>query len=111
VLTTEECPGMSAGTGRFSGDAEMTVVWRRFPGLCSRWRKRQPERLRCKQRRDWPTAQLVLENVVCQQRANAETQITIIIHKIIWTASQGNFEMFSSKLKYQHRDVGLQAMR
>jgi len=25
VLTSEQCPGMSAGTERFSGDAEMTV--------------------------------------------------------------------------------------
>jgi len=25
MLTTEECPGMNVGTGRFSNDVEMTV--------------------------------------------------------------------------------------
>jgi len=33
VLTSEQCPGMSAGTERFSGDAEMTAElmhWRLF---------------------------------------------------------------------------------
>jgi len=50
---------MSAGTERFAGDAEMTVElmhWRRCPGVCSRWRKQQPERLGCRQWRVWPTA-------------------------------------------------------
>jgi len=59
MLTTEECPEMNVGTGRFSDDAEMTVEymhWRCIQGASSRWRKRQPEKLGCWQWRVWPTA-------------------------------------------------------
>jgi len=47
---------MSAGTERFSGDAEITVElmhWRRFPEVCFRRRKRQPERLGYRQWREF----------------------------------------------------------
>jgi len=49
---------MSARTKRFPGDAEMTaeLIYWRFPGVCSRWRKRQPERIGCRQWRVWWTA-------------------------------------------------------
>ena len=53
-----QCPGMSAGTERFSCDAEITVDlmhWR-FPWVCSRWRKRQPVKLGCIQWRVCLTA-------------------------------------------------------
>jgi len=45
----------------FPGDAEMNAElmhWRLFPGVCSRWRKRQRERLGCQQWRVWPATLL-----------------------------------------------------
>jgi len=33
--------------------------WRRFPAVCSRWRKRQPEKLGCQQWKVWPTPRLL----------------------------------------------------
>ena len=59
VNCTEECPDMNVGTGKFSDDVEMTVEymrWRCTQGASSRWRKRQPEKLGCRQWRVWPMA-------------------------------------------------------
>jgi len=111
VLPAEQCVEMSAGTGRFSGDAEMAVDmmhWRRSLEVCSRWRKRQPRRLGCQQCLKWGRVVLVghpapfdlpgLHQVSCLLSCSSNS------HKIPLRIHQNS--PFSDKKKILRRGTG-----